>query len=167
MRQKDLLFLLSVGAVWHDTGSPLVRGVVGVLEVSVGQLFSGLEVNRVCSLVAGIQGPTLPAHKQPAEAAGDGFQEVPRIERVDDRLDAKRTALVDYRTRHIWIQGVTLRVRLPFECEQVQYGENSHFDSDEQVWNRNLEISVSHRFSDFDGAGRYEEGDEGLHRLVG
>ena len=103
---------------------------------------------------------TFPANEQPAEASSNGFDDIPRIERIYQCFPTQETPLVFHlaatKTETRSIDRVVdelvmfLGVRFPREGKDVENGEDGHFSAQQHAGNANFEVGIS------DFRGRFE-----------
>ena len=112
----------------------------------------------------------LSAYKEPAEPACAGFDKVPGVEGAGEGAPAERAADVVGFTGEagaVGVEGVEVHVvggdgvgSLPGEGEDVEEGEQGHFDAEEEGGDADFDVGVGEVLRGFEGPrGGGEEGD--------
>ena len=146
-----------------------MRGLEARVESCRFQAGAGLGV----ILIADILFPGLPTDGEPFEPSPDGLDEIPGIESVHQGLFAKGSALVRGFGVHEEAGagfggddgGAADIVFGPGEGEEVEEGEEGHFDAEEEGGDADFDVGGGDPGGGFDGAARGQDGDGNLDGL--
>jgi len=122
---------LHFGCDFTIAGESDARSILWWWLVQVVVMVVGFLVAWVVEAAAG-------ANEQPAEAAGAGFDDVKWVPGVYVGFEAEEAAAV----LHFWAGRPFVDVWPPGEGEDVEDGENSHFDAEECAWDADFDVWV-------------------------
>ena len=120
--------------------------------------------------VADVLLAVLTAHRSPAEAARDGLDDIPGIEGIGEGVQAERPADVGFGGVKLHVRpafrsddvGAVYVVVFPGVGEEVQDGEDSHFNAEEQGGDADFDVGGGYMGGFFDDIGGGEEVDDYL-----
>lgn len=163
--EKELLAFVTCGfvlAAWM-IGGVGCSSVCGYIRSWNACLRVGLiwRLERECAVVlvhvTRVVGACLVTDKQPSETTADSFDEVPWVETFAHGLDSHESTMVgDLTVDVLRVVGSLLcfqSVGLPWESEEVENGEESHFDTEKKIRDADSDVLVGQFIGWLDGAG--------------
>ena len=164
--EKELLAFVACGFVLvagmiGGVGCASIRGHIRSWYACLRVGRSG-RLERECAVVlvhvTRVVRACLVADKEPSETTPDGFDKVPWVETFAQGLESQKSSVIsDLSIDKLRIVGRLLclqAVWLPWESEEVKNGEESHFNTEKEVRDTDLNILIGQFFGYLDRAGR-------------